>query len=215
MNDAHAPTEPSHLEAVRQFVREVRPANSVEAHAGITSPGPLPPSATTGGQAASRLRHATWDSRTSIRARRILVGMDFSPAAESARRLALGIALASDAVVDVVHVFDGFTEAFTRVPARPRVLEDLDTLLGDIERALARRERMGRVQGVRCVHTSLVGAPGIELAEHAARTRADIILLGDGEEEPGRFGWTWGRRAARQIMTSPRWHGLILLRSAV
>jgi nucleotide-binding universal stress UspA family protein len=196
-------------EAVHQLVRQVRPANSTELELGSS---PTPGSPAPGASTASRIHHATWGSRTAIRARRILVGMDFSAAAESARRLALGIALGSDALVDLVHVFDGFTEAFTRHD--PRVFENLDGLLGEIEHALARRERMGRVQGVRCVHTSLVGAPGIELAAHAARTRADLIVLADGEEEPGRFGFTWGRRASRQILQSTRWNGLILLRAA-
>jgi len=190
------------LTEVNQLVRQAQPANSTQddAAAGATSPG------------ASFVAHATWGSRTSLRARRILVGMDFSPAAESARRLALGIALGSDAVVDVVHVFDAFTEAFVRHD--PRVLDNVDATLRDIEQALLRRERMARVQGVRCVHTSLVGAPGIELARHAALTRSDLIVLGDGDEQPGRFGWTWGRRAARQILRSARWQGMILLRPA-
>lgn len=197
-------------EVVQQLVRQVRPANSTELERELGSGASPSAGATT--STVSRIHHATWGSRTSIRARRIMVGMDFSTAAESARRLALGIALGSDALVDLVHVFDGFTEAFTRHD--PRVFENLDGLLGEIEHALARRERMGRVQGVRCVHTSLVGAPGIELAAHAARTRADLMVLADGEEEPGRFGFTWGRRAARQILQSTRWNGLILLRAA-
>ena len=153
---------------------------------------------------------AAWGSRMSTRPRRIVVGMDFSPAAESARRLALGIALASDALVDVVHVFDAFTETFLR--NNIDALDNPERLLGEIDQALLRRERMALAQGVRCVHHGLVGAPGAELARHAAITETDLIVLGDAGEEPGRFGWTWGRLAAEQIRHNTRWRGLVLLR---
>jgi nucleotide-binding universal stress UspA family protein len=155
----------------------------------------------------------SWGERLPIRPRRIIVGTDFSPAAESAGRLAVGIALASDALVDLVHVFDAFTETFIHKDGD--VLGKSDGILTEIDQALAHRERMTTAQGVRCVHTTLVGSPGIVLGRHAASTATDLIILGGGAQEPGRFGWTWGRRAADQILRSSRWRGIILVRHAV
>jgi nucleotide-binding universal stress UspA family protein len=160
---------------------------------------------------ATAVERATWESRANFHPRRILVGMDFSEASESARRFAVAIAVASDALIDLVHVFDVFTEAF--ICDNAEVLERAESIMSDIDRALVRRERLALAQGVRAVHTRLVGAPGIEIAIHAARTGTDLIVLGDGHEQLGPYGWTWGRRAAEQIAHSPRWRGVILLRS--
>src|SRR5438552_449917 len=52
--------------------------------------------------------------RFPLRPRRIVVGLDFSPISEGARRLALGLARASGAVVDLVGVLDAFGEIFVR-----------------------------------------------------------------------------------------------------
>src|SRR5215212_7333911 len=54
------------------------------------------------------------DGTPLLHARRIIVGMDFSPASESARRLAVGIARASGGTLDLVSVQDAFSETFTR-----------------------------------------------------------------------------------------------------
>jgi nucleotide-binding universal stress UspA family protein len=71
---------------------------------------------------------------------------------------------------------------------------------------------MAAAEGVRCVHTNLSGAPGIELGKHAAATDADLMVLGvPAHEHPARFGWTWGRRAAEQMRRHGRWKGLIIL----
>ena len=167
----------------------------------------------------SHLRHcstllscATWDSRSSLRASRILVGMDFSDASESGRRLAVGLARSWDAALDLVHVFDVFTETFIR--NNTEVLERANRKSSDqVDQALARRARMARAQGVRPSAPAWWGT-GVELAVHAARTGADLIVLADIREVPGRFGWTWGRRAADQIVRGDRWRGTVLLRSS-
>ncbi len=43
-------------------------------------------------------------------------------------------------------------------------------------------------------------------------TGLPCIVLGAGPEEPARFGWAWGARAAEQILQSGRWRGPVLLR---
>jgi|GEM_PF-6193939 len=160
--------------------------------------------------ALSGRAEAPADGTPLLHARRIIVGIDFSPASESARRLAVGIARASGGTLDLVSVQDTFCETFTRGP------EDLSSgpdLVGTfIEDALVRRVALALTQGVLCGHTSLTGDPGRELAQHALRTGADLIVLGVGAERPGRFGRAWSRPAARQILREGRWRGPLLLR---
>lgn len=159
--------------------------------------------------------------RFPLRPRRIVVGLDFSPISEGARRLALGLARATGAVVDLVGVLDAFGELFVRHNDQllagtegPGSDGDaaVEALQAEIEEALVCRERLARTAGVRCEHTFLVGVPGLELGNHAIRTGADLIILGAGGEEPARFGWTWGARAADQILQVGKWRGPVLLR---
>jgi nucleotide-binding universal stress UspA family protein len=159
--------------------------------------------------------------RFPLRPRRIVVGLDFSPISEGARRLALGLARATGAVVDLVGVLDAFGEIFVRHNDRllagthgpaPDGDAALEALQAEIEEALVCRERLARAAGVRCEHTFLVGVPGLELGNHAVRTGADLIILGAGGDEPARFGWTWGARAADQILQAGKWRGPVLLR---
>jgi nucleotide-binding universal stress UspA family protein len=145
--------------------------------------------------------------------RRIAVGIDFSPASEAARRLAAGIAASSQALLDLVHVMDAFTEVF--IHENRRVIERSDSMPHEIERALAHRQQLALADGVRCVYTNLAGAPGVELGRHATATSADLIVLGiPAHEQPARFGWTWGRRAADQMRRAGSWKGLVLVLKA-
>jgi nucleotide-binding universal stress UspA family protein len=152
-----------------------------------------------------------WNRHICFRPRRILVVVDFSEASEDARRFASAIAIASDAVIDFVHVFDAFTEVFVRKNVYG--LDEVEKMMAAIERALSRRAGLARSVGVRATHTRLVGAPGLELPTHATSTGADLIVLGDGENEPGCYGWTSGRQVARQIINSTRWKGFLILQT--
>jgi len=160
--------------------------------------------------------------RLPLRPRRIIVGIDFSSVSEGARRLALGLARTTGAAVDLVGVLDAFDELFVRhndqLLGGGRAGTDLDgdaavdALQAEIEEALVCRERLARAAGIRCEHTLLAGVPGLALSDHAIRSGADLIVLGAGPEEPARFGWTWGARAAEQILQSGKWRGPVLLR---
>jgi nucleotide-binding universal stress UspA family protein len=145
-----------------------------------------------------------------LRARRIIVGVDFSPASESARRLAVGIARASGGTVDLVGVLDAFSQTFEHTD------EDLasspELVATFIDDALIRRVALALAEGVPCVRTSLLGVPGRALAEHALATDADLIVLGVGAQQATRFGRPWGRAAAEQILRAGRWRGPVLLR---
>jgi nucleotide-binding universal stress UspA family protein len=145
-------------------------------------------------------------------ARRIMVGADFSQASDAAMGVVFGIAATTGTVVDLVHVFDGFTEAFVR--GDPRLLDHVDAVLARVGQALRARTAAAASDGVRCVSTSLVGAPGIELTQHARRTGADLLVLGWGAEARGPLGRAWSADAAVQTLRMGSWHQRQLVTSA-
>ena len=136
--------------------------------------------------------------------RRIMVGVDFSPASDTAMGVVFGIAATTGTVIDLVHVFDGFTEAL--VLGNRSLLDHVDTVLARIERELRARATAAAADGVRCVSTSLAGAPGIELTRHARRTGADLLVLGVGADSRGPFGHAWSANAAAQTLRTGAWH---------
>jgi nucleotide-binding universal stress UspA family protein len=145
-------------------------------------------------------------------ARRIMVGIDFSPASDTAMGLVFGIAATTGTVVDLVHVFDGFTEAFVR--GNRRALDDADALLARVEQGLRARTTAAASEGVRCVATSLVGAPGLEITRHARRTGVDLLVLGIGPDSRGPFGRAWSAEAADQALRTGAWQQRPLFSSA-
>ena len=145
-------------------------------------------------------------------ARRIMVGVDFSQASDAALGVVFGIAATTGTVVDLVHVFDGFSEAFV-FGDRP-VLDHVDSVLARVGQALRARASAGMADGVRCVSTSLVGAPGIELTQHARRTGADLLVLGWGPDVRGPLGRAWSAAAAAQAVRTGTWHQRPLVTAA-
>jgi len=144
--------------------------------------------------------------------RRIMVGVDFSPASDTAIGVVFAIAATTGTVVDLVHVFDGFTEAM--VLGNRALLDHVDTVLARIDMALRARATAAAADGVRCVATSLVGAPGIELTAHARRTGADLLVLGVGADCRGPFGRAWSADAAAQALRTGAWHQRTLVSPA-
>lgn len=112
-----------------------------------------------------------------VRIRRILLATDFSPASEDALRLAILWARRLGADVEVLHAIqDGETEASYRRPRdsvtrsahqRANALEALRSILMRIAAA-----------GVRAVADLTYGVPSIEIVKHAARSRADLVVMG-------------------------------------
>jgi nucleotide-binding universal stress UspA family protein len=144
--------------------------------------------------------------------RRIMVGADFSPASDAAMGVVFGIAATTGTVVDLVHVLDGFTEAFVHGD-RP-LLDHVDAILARVAGALRARMTAAASEGVRCVSTSLAGAPGIELTRHARRTGADLLVLGVGRETSGPLGRAWSAEAAVQVLRTGSWHQRPLVSAA-
>lgn len=125
-----------------------------------------------------------------LRIHRILLATDFSPASEHALRLAIQWARRLQADVEVLHSIQE-TEGERDYP-RPRdcasrsghqranALESLRSILSRTAAA-----------GVRAVADLTYGPPSIEIVKHAARSRADLVVLGlSGQLEAGamRFG---------------------------
>lgn len=135
--------------------------------------------------------------------RRIMVGVDFSWASDLAVNLVAGIAATTETLVDLVHVFDGFDEAFVR--GNRAILDRVDTVLSNVRRELRMRVLATAAQGVRCVSTSLAGAPGLELTRHARETGADLLVLGIGMESRGPLGRAWSANAAAQALRVGTW----------
>jgi nucleotide-binding universal stress UspA family protein len=144
----------------------------------------------------------------SLRPRRIIAAVDFSPAGERARRVAAALAHAGDVVLDLVHVLDAFDQIFVR--RQPQLLEQTEAVLEGIEVALRSRVAAARQEGVRCVSSSLVGAPGIELTRHAERTGADLMVIGGSTTAHDPLAPAWGARALEQILRLSRWTGVIV-----
>ena len=113
----------------------------------------------------------------SVRIHRILLATDFSPASEHALRLAIHWARRLGADVEVLHAIQD-PEGQRDYP-RPRdsasrsghqrtnALESLRSILSRTAAA-----------GVRAVADLTYGAPSIEIVKHAARSRADLVVLG-------------------------------------
>jgi nucleotide-binding universal stress UspA family protein len=126
----------------------------------------------------------------SLRIHRILLATDFSPASEQALRLAIHWARRLQADVEVLHAIHE-SEAERDYP-RPRdcasrssrqranALESLRSILSRTAAA-----------GVRAVADLTYGAPSIEIVKHAARSRADLVVLGlrgETDERSDRWG---------------------------
>lgn len=126
----------------------------------------------------------------SLRIRRILLATDFSPASEHALRLAIQWARRLQADVEVLHAIHE-TEGERDYP-RPRdcasrssrqranALESLRSILSRTAAA-----------GVRAVADLTYGAPSIEIVKHAARSRADLVVIGlrgEMEVSAARYG---------------------------
>ncbi|HVZ72904.1 MAG TPA: universal stress protein [Polyangia bacterium] len=108
---------------------------------------------------------------------RIVVGTDFSPGSDAAFAHALALAEAFHAALDIVHVIDSgavtspvFLGALTMV--------DADSIFTSIDDALTKRSERAAAAGVVCQTNSLDGFPAKELVRHAAKTGADLIVVG-------------------------------------
>jgi nucleotide-binding universal stress UspA family protein len=109
--------------------------------------------------------------------RRIIVGTDFSEGSDAALKRALELAAVFDASVDMVHVVQpGLVYAPTGLLATG--LPEAPELYAQIDEALSARAAQAAAVKVACQTNSLTGFPPHELAEHARKTGADLIVVG-------------------------------------
>lgn len=121
------------------------------------------------------VKDADRDQETAIH--RILLATDFSPASEHALRLAIAWARRLKADVEVLHSIQDAESAgdctrprdWPSRSARQRA-NALDALRSILSRIAA--------AGVRAVADLTYGPPSVEIVKHAARSRADLVVMG-------------------------------------
>jgi nucleotide-binding universal stress UspA family protein len=137
---------------------------------------------------------------------RILGVIEFDSDSEPTWRLAIRLARATDALLELVSVVDGFSEIFLR--DNREISDDPDTFLAGRQLGLDVRVRRARAWGVRCIGSVLCGAPALEIPRHAARTAADLLvspwaggvsLQLNGEVPWDASGWPGGWEDVRRI----------------
>lgn len=150
-----------------------------------------------------------------LRIHRILLATDFSPASEHALRLAIQWARRLQADVEVLHAIqepDGEQDyprprdcASRSGHQRANALESLRSILSRTAAA-----------GVRAVADLTYGPPSIEIVKHAARSRADLVVLGlSGQPLAGamRYGSVTERvlrHAKCSVLVAPdEWNGVL------
>lgn len=159
---------------------------------------------------------------TTTTRRRILVGLDASPASLSALEAALRLAVELDAEIDALYVEDADMLRFAGLPftrlvdawsSGPREVEPVD-----VERALRRqaervRNHLADAAGSRVTWRFRVARGDVEGEIMAAARHADLLTLGFVGDRPagGRGAGSLARRAAREAPGSV----LLAQRSAI
>ena len=102
---------------------------------------------------------------------------DFSAGSDAAMTQAFALATTLGAAVDLVHVLDpALLTAPAALGAMP--LLDAQSLMDEIDDALATRSRQAADAGLVCSSDSLDGFPPREIVRHAEKTGADLIVVG-------------------------------------
>lgn len=116
---------------------------------------------------------------------RILVATDFSAAADEALARAIQIGAPMGASISIIHVHEPAS-----VPAlEGRTFATSDAMIAYLSTTLAERVRRVRAEGLAADSKSLCGSPPAEIARHARRINADLIILGArGRSNGTRFG---------------------------
>jgi universal stress protein A len=110
--------------------------------------------------------------------KRIVVGTDFSDRSDAAMDAAVSMAVAFQAVVDVVHVVEPGILATPDSLGAMALAESTTPFVQQIDEALALRAAKATAARLVCQTNSLQGAPAQELVRHAEKTGADLIVVG-------------------------------------
>jgi nucleotide-binding universal stress UspA family protein len=148
----------------------------------------------------------------SVRIHRILLATDFSPASEHALRLAIHWARRLDADVEVLHAIETPVGYEASEPDYPRPRDSASRSGRQRANALeSLRSILSRTAaaGVRAVADLTYGAASIEIVKHAARSRADMVVLGLRERIDGGTAQSGGvtarviRHAKCSVLVAP------------
>jgi nucleotide-binding universal stress UspA family protein len=107
---------------------------------------------------------------------RLLVATDLSDRCREMLRQSTDIARAFGASIDLVHVRAWFGDLV--LEGATRTGDEIDAARDSIDRALADTAEQIMDAGVNCLTTSLEGSPARQIVAHAAKTGADVIVLG-------------------------------------
>src|SRR5579871_5437324 len=109
--------------------------------------------------------------------KRIIVATDFSEGSDAAMERAFGIARALGASIDLVHVLDtALLAAPVSLGAMPLI--EPQSLMNEVDTALAARAEKAAEAGLVCQSSALDGYPAKEIVRHAQKTGADLIVIG-------------------------------------
>jgi len=110
--------------------------------------------------------------------KRIVVATDFSELSAEVIDTAVAFARDSGATVDLVHVT---AEMAYAVPPPMDVIQvpvDVSKVMAEATARLDEAQERVRALGLVCEGSLLVGRADTEIVEHAAKTKADLIILG-------------------------------------
>jgi nucleotide-binding universal stress UspA family protein len=120
-----------------------------------------------------QVEEAMTENRRNCQFHRILIGYDGSEKAERALEMALAVASASDAKVDILSVVRP-PEPLNQAQAQ----ETIDTGRKHFERALRRISEAARSNGIQVSSSIAVGHPAEKILECAQKIGADLVIVG-------------------------------------
>ena len=127
--------------------------------------------------------------------RSLLVPLDLSPVSERVVRRTAWLPIAAGGTITLLHVVPG------RLSVRARRQAEQDARTALARQASLAAKALG--PDVSIEHSVSVGAPAAEIARHAARLKADLVVMGRGAGRPVRdsFLGSTAERVIRQART--------------
>jgi nucleotide-binding universal stress UspA family protein len=112
---------------------------------------------------------------TTKKVKRILVAIDLTPPSREVIEASVALAQTLDASIELVHVREPLVYALAEFgPSR----EQEQALIGWIDRSLEEAAEVPRKARVVCTTASLEGSPATQIASHAEKVDADLIVVG-------------------------------------
>ena len=110
--------------------------------------------------------------------KRIVVATDFSDLSTEAIETAVAFARAFGATLDLVHVASEMAYAVPPPIDMISLPVDMASVMSEVGARLTTEQDRVRARGVTCESNVLVGRADAEIAQHAEKTQANLIILG-------------------------------------